>query len=653
MDKVTLGGDRVGSGNKMQVEMHGFQRSNHNLGYVFRSTMSAGTLVPFMCEIGLPGDTIDISLNSDIMTHPTIGPLFGSYKAQYDVYQVPVRLYNSWLHNNKLNIGRNMKEVKLPILNLTAPASTTVKDDAQINTSCILPYLGIRGIGNNISGEDKNRSFNGVPLLAYWEIYKNYYANKQEEIGAVIHGDVNAPNPIKNANIDGSAFTEYPTESELILLAETNYTVTFEFDPSIGTPTAEQISVLTSGGIWVNLTQIFGGFSYGGDRYLIGQRYSSIEITVYAWRWDGRTSNDRVTVATFPLEDIDTIREELLKTAGDEYFDIIATSTANNILPFKWLNEKNVSDKYYRTFSQEGLAVKTYQSDLFNNWLNEAWIAEVATQSAVSTLGNSFTIDELTIKKKVWELLNRIAVSGGTYNDWITATYDQKPYNRAESPVYIGGMSQELVFQEVVSNSASNSQGLQPLGTLAGKGTVSKNSRKGGKIVAKCDEHCYIIGIVSLTPRIDYSQGNRYDTNILNIDEFHKPSLDEIGFQDMITEQMAWWSTVWSTQENRWIQKSGGKQPAWLNYQTNFNRTFGNFAIGVDKEVGEMFMTLNRRYEYDAANKDIRDLTTYIDPSKYNFIFADTALDAQNFWMQIGVNIEARRKMSAKVMPNL
>ena len=72
-----------------------------------------------------------------------------------------------------------------------------------------------------------------------------------------------------------------------------------------------------------------------------------------------------------------------------------------------------------------------------------------------------------------------------------------------------------------------------------------------------------------------------------------------------------------------------------------------NFAI----PNNEMFMTLNRRYEM--FNGEIKDLTTYIDPSKYNFIFAETKIDAQNFWMQIGVNLEARRKMSAKIMPNL
>ena len=49
----------------------------------------------------------------------------------------------------------------------------------------------------------------------------------------------------------------------------------------------------------------------------------------------------------------------------------------------------------------------------------------------------------------------------------------------------------------------------------------------------------------------------------------------------------------------------------------------------------------------------IEDLTTYIDPIKYNYIFADTNLDAMNFWLQIKFDIKARRLISAKQIPNL
>ena len=47
------------------------------------------------------------------------------------------------------------------------------------------------------------------------------------------------------------------------------------------------------------------------------------------------------------------------------------------------------------------------------------------------------------------------------------------------------------------------------------------------------------------------------------------------------------------------------------------------------------------------------DNTSYIDPSKYNYIFAETSTESQNFWVQIGFGIEARRVMSAKQIPNL
>ena len=64
-----------------------------------------------------------------------------------------------------------------------------------------------------------------------------------------------------------------------------------------------------------------------------------------------------------------------------------------------------------------------------------------------------------------------------------------------------------------------------------------------------------------------------------------------------------------------------------------------------------MWMTLNRNYEED--ENGIADLTTYIDPAKYNNIFADTRLDAMNFWIQVKIDAKVVQKMSARQIPNL
>ena len=60
-------------------------------------------------------------------------------------------------------------------------------------------------------------------------------------------------------------------------------------------------------------------------------------------------------------------------------------------------------------------------------------------------------------------MLNRIAISGGTYQDWVETVYTSTWNMHTETPVYEGGMSAEIEFQEVVSNSATEEE---PLGTL-------------------------------------------------------------------------------------------------------------------------------------------------------------------------------------------
>ena len=44
---------------------------------------------------------------------------------------------------------------------------------------------------------------------------------------------------------------------------------------------------------------------------------------------------------------------------------------------------------------------------------------------------------------------------------------------------------------------------------------------------------------ITKTPRIDYSQGNNWDVTLDTMDDLHKPSLDEIGFQELITKQIS------------------------------------------------------------------------------------------------------------------
>ena len=184
--------ERLGTGGKVQVELDGYGRSTHDISEVFRSTMASGTLVPFMNIVGLPGDKFDIDLELDVKTHPTIGPLFGRYKVQLDVFEVPLRLYHGMMKMNTLNVGNDISKIKLPQITLEANRLDVNKPitGQQVNPSCLMAYLGIRGLGDSASKKVVKRNFNALSFIGYWDIYLNYYSNKQEGIGALINGGI-------------------------------------------------------------------------------------------------------------------------------------------------------------------------------------------------------------------------------------------------------------------------------------------------------------------------------------------------------------------------------------------------------------------------------------------------------------------------------
>lgn len=659
--KVTIGGNRLGSGNKMKAETPTYSRSTHDLSYIYRGTQAVGTLVPFMCEVGLRGDTWDIDLEAHLNTLPTIGPLFGSMKFQMDIFTADMRLYNAKLHNNALEIGMKMNEIYLPQVQLASKNPDFEKeyiDNSQIGSSCIFKYLGINGLGTNIDSPNATRKFNALSWISYWDIYKNYYANRQEKIGAVIHNEAEAvTQTVDQVDLIQAGVTTILTYQGKVLNEQMTGDARINVNFTGARPKGNEIII---GGLGVNgmvdnpridevFTEVFNGIGYtsytGVRSKYIGQYFAGWEYVTVE-----QIQNDQPNVVTFDLTNIDKLREEILYHRDPVPFDMNAQLYA----PYSLVFEQNGDVASIMT-SQEGLALKTYQSDIFNNWMDTEWISGaggINEITAISTATGEFTIDTLIMKRKVYNMLNAVMLSGGTYYDWLNVNWEEETQRPIETPIYHGGLSKELIFQEVISNSEAVAEGeRQPLGTLAGRGKLN-GKHKGGKVRIKVKEHCYIMGLASLTPRLDYSQGNRWDVNMRTMDDWHKPALDNIGFQDLITDQMAWWDTKLVSGGAGTLvpqYRSAGKLPAWINYMTNYNRVYGNFA----EQTNQGWMVLNRQYQHGIdVNEGIKDLTTYIDPLLYNNVFAETQRNAQNIWVQIGVNAIVRRLMSAKVMPH-
>lgn len=681
--KKTLGGERLRSESKMEVYLPNFGRSSHNIGKVIRTTQACGTIVPYWCQIGLDGTTFYVDITTKVKTLPTTGPVFGSFKHQIDVFVIPIRLYIAALHNNALGVGLNMSKVLLPQFEAYSANTSIYENDTnrgQVNPSSLLSYLGIKGFGRSDVNQYLRR-FPAIFNLAYWDIFKNYYANKQEEKAYVITGVNHIWKKIQIG--DGIKWDITWTDNtsavyKAVPTSQKPLYIKLEFEEKISPEEVNEIQFLTNNPYTPTIES--NGITKLGDTFVFERTdpeapgikkpenprkatniymYQIKKEVKFAYKITATSGknlitmpdNQKIKLTEFPLKNIDDERTKILAAPSTSAYIV-----NNGDLPYGAATGPMDLPNHDRTktytsslswFSQAGLAVKTYLSDRFNNWLNTEWIdgttGGINAITAVDVTDGKLTMDALILQKKIFNMLNRVAITDGTYQAWREATYGIRSATLPESPIFCGGMQSEIAFDEIVSNAATDEE---PLGTLAGRG-VATMYKSGRGLKIKCTEPSMIMALGSITPRIDYSQGNKWWARLQNMDDFHKPTLDAIGFQELIAEEAAAWSTE-LTGNYEQVYQSLGKQPSWIEYTTDVNETYGEFAAGMPLA----FMCLNRIYE-ESTNGTISNPSTYIDPTIYNNIFAESRLSSQNFWVQVAFDVTARRVMSAKQIPNL
>ena len=646
----TLGKNTLGDNNKMKVAMRDYDMSTHDISTVFRSSVGVGMLVPFCKILCQKGDIIDLNLINKTLSQPTLGPLFGSFKLQHFMFFGGFRLYNSWLHNNRTGIGMKMSDIKLPMM-LARTYGTVTEAKTNISASSLYKYLGWSKSKRKGTGANEGVQKNGVPLLMYLDIFKNFFANTQEDKFYMLKGMGNKIKiSEKEYNVPFSnKFIEISDKTTLQLdVASNNYpemwgNVSFiisdQYYNAVEVAASQLSSNLNANKITLNKVSSMG---YKG---IIGISFKK-----------GIAKFITVKISQYDLKLLDQIRDVILHKKGNETLvlsgpHLEASNNGSTEL-------KNMFDDLTLAQANKlgGMLLKTYDSDIFNNWIKTDWIDGAGGITEITSIDitandGKLTMDALNLQQKVYNMLNRIAVAGGTYRDWLETVYTAGKYlDRPETPVFIGGMTQYIEFDEVISKSATETTyGSQPLGDIAAIGRGGKPVNN-GHIHYQCEEPGYIMGLMAITPMIDYSQGNDFDLNLQTIDDLHKPALDGIGYQDLIQEQMVGETSTYQDggQINKLKHLAANKTVAWIDYMTNYNRTYGDFATGEPLD----FMVLNRRYEVD-SNNTIKDLTTYIDPQKYIEIFADTSIDSQNFWVQTVVQATRRGNYSAKQIPFL
>lgn len=636
-----IGGERIGSGNKMTVSAGGYGYSTHDVGKVRRTSMSFGTIVPMGTWMLLTGSRLRLRLDALITSNALLYQLYGSAKFQVDVFSARMALYNPKMLLNLNDQGYAIDDIKFPIMTLETKGLIDGITNDQINTSSLLRYLGINSNGQNSNNATSavTRDWNAMYMLMYYHIYKEYYANKQEKLGLMVHnnGSIQTVGQITyNAGGSSTILPKEPTEISTAIATATQMYITYSGQNPIN-------SIRIKNGIDAySVLDIFSEIITTPTSITANKpRGQFIGIIMKNWGYTGGEPTNIPVLTKFDLKAIDRMTMKIMANV-ETVAPVQITGTTE--LPYGACLQKN-GGSYAINSTQEGLCIGTYQSDVFNNWLDNATINALNAKTKVKVDANGeFTIDTLNLTQKLYNYDQRIGVTDGTLDEWREMTYGEVGKSKSLKPVYEGGLSKEIVFDMVVSTASTDED---PLGTIASRGQFG-NKHKGGYVQIEGDEEKLVMVLAKITPRLVYNQGNDWVNNLKTLNDLHKPILDKIGYQNLLTDQMAGWETKVNADKTL-ITYSAGKQPAWQWYRTNYDDALGNMASTEDYKV------FGRTYEAQKIGVfyRIKDLTTYIDPQKFNDVFAIKSLDAMNFDVQVGMDATLTMIMSEEVIPNL
>ena len=190
------------------------------------------------------------------------------------------------------------------------------------------------------------------------------------------------------------------------------------------------------------------------------------------------------------------------------------------------------------------------------------------------------TINDLRRAMRLQEWLEKNARGGTRYTENILMHFGVKSSDaRLQRPEYITGIKSPIVISEVL-NTTGQTDGL-PQGNMAGHG-IGVTSGKYGKYF--CEEHGYIIGIMSVMPKTAYQQGIPRTYLKKDTLDYFWPSFANIGEQEVQNQELYAYT---STGEDTW-----GYVPRYAEYKYMPSRVAGEFRTSLDYwHLGRKFAT--------------------------------------------------------------
>lgn len=330
--------------------------------------------------------------------------------------------------------------------------------------------------------------------------------------------------------------------------------------------------------------------------------------------------------------------------------------------------------------ADHGLVCRTYTPDFNTVWLSSGTYARMVESSRINVQNNQVTVQQIRTASHLLEYDERGLIAGGRYDDWVYSQFGRRVRSRLCIPDYLGRYKSLIVFDDLYSTNAS--EDANTLGRLGGKGHGSVEADR--PISLTSPEHGYVIALASIAPEVSYCDGydDMYDKT--RFDDLYAPVLDRIGFAPRMLKNMAVTTDyrysnsfetisgvgrvahgVFSTWNNSFsVSKDSitdrelavGYLPAWTEYTTALDRAHGAFCR--DNELS--YWVLTRQFNPGSFTADRFDKpiettpTSYILPFQFKYPFADDTADhVGNFYAQFVFDCVVSRRIGKTVMPTL
>lgn len=265
-------------------------------------------------------------------------------------------------------------------------------------------------------------------------------------------------------------------------------------------------------------------------------------------------------------------------------------------------------------------------------------------RSLIDMASTGISIADLRQVNSLQRWLEANMRKGLRYKDQMQAHYGINiSYDELGMPEFIGGVSEDIRVNMVTQTTPTKGTGAndpaRPLGSYAGQASCVGTSNH--EIDKYCDEHGYIIGILSITPVPNYSQLLPKHFLKRNILDYYFPEFGNLGFVPIKCNEVCPVQTKAAGDD---LNGVFGYQRAWYDYLASVDEVHGEFRKSLRDYL------INRVFD---VKPELSESFLLVDPKQLNEVFAVAVKNDDKFLGQVYFDCKVKRPIPLFGIPRI